>query len=73
MFVLLLGNVHLGSTTAGNDALVLECSSDNHDRVVEGSLDLLDELFSTTTEDERARLGLDAARKQVESIATSND
>lgn len=50
--------------------MVLESAADDHDRVVEGPLDLVDELLSTAAEEERARLGLRAARKDVEALRT---
>jgi len=65
--------VHLHSTATGNNAVVLDGPADDHDGVVEGPLDLVDELIGTTTEDKGAALGLGAAPEDVEPLATDLD
>jgi hypothetical protein len=59
----------LGRTAAGDDVRVLDRPLDDHDAVVERALDLLDELVGPAAEDERARLCLGAALKDVEALA----
>merc|ERR1719232_62783 len=56
---------HFDSTTTGNDRVVLQCPSDNHDSIVEGSLSLVDELFCSTSQYEGTSFGLGAPREQV--------
>lgn len=65
--------MHLHGSSTGHDAVVLDGPADNHDGVVEGPLDLVDELVSTTTEDEGAALGLGAAPEDVEPLASNLD
>lgn len=50
---------------------VLDCPLDDHDAVVQRSLDLLDELVGAATENERARLGFGAALENVEALSAN--
>merc|ERR1719500_2537964 len=52
-------------------AIVLHCTPDDHDGVVEGSLRLLHELLSAAAEDDCAGLRLGTTAEQVEPLATN--
>merc|ERR1712158_298382 len=62
-----LGN----SSTSGDNRVVLHCTPDDHDGVMEGSLGLLHELLSAPAEDDCAGLRLGTATEQVEPLATN--
>jgi hypothetical protein len=62
---------HLASTTAGNDALVLDGTLDNHDGIVQTALNLGNKLFSAATEDKSTRLCAGAALEEVESLSAN--
>lgn len=61
---------HFAGTTTGDNVLVLDGALDDHDGIVQGALDLGDELVGTTTEDESAGLCCRAALEEVETLAT---
>jgi hypothetical protein len=50
---------------------VLDRSLHNHDRIVQTSLDLRNELLGSTSQDQGTRLGLRAVLKQIESLSTN--
>lgn len=68
--VQVFGDFHFAGTTTGDNVLVLDGTLDDHDGVVQGALNLSDELVGTTTEDESARLCCWAALEEVEALAT---
>ena len=66
-----MGPTHLASSSTGDDLVVLDRSLDDHDRVVQTSLHLRNELLGTSSQDQSARLGLRAVLEQVESLSTN--
>ena len=62
---------YLAGSTASNDFIILDGSFDNHDCVVERSLNFGDELFRAATQDERASLRIRSPLKQVIPLATN--
>ena len=60
-----LRDLHLDGTTAGDDGVIAQRSSDDHDGVVERSFRLFDELLSTTAKNDCARPGLGATGEDV--------
>ncbi len=66
----ILAEFHLGSSTTSYNVRVLDRSSNDHNSIVQTPFHLSDELFSTTTKDERTRLCLWAFFKDVESLST---
>lgn len=63
------GHLHLDGTAAADNGLVANGALDDHDGVVQGALDLGDELLGAAAQDERARLGRRAVLKEVEALA----
>eukprot|EP00047_Mylnosiga_fluctuans_P001742 m.221713 g.221713 ORF g.221713 m.221713 type:complete len:557 (-) comp10637_c0_seq1:26-1696(-) len=60
-----LAELHLNGTATSNNGVVLDRATHNHDGIVQRALRLLDELLGTAAHDDRARLGLGAAREEV--------
>lgn len=60
-----LGQLHLDRTAAGHDRVVLQCSSHDHDRIVQRTLGLRDELLGAATQNERDRFRVRTAGKQI--------
>lgn len=52
------GELHLSSTSSCDDLVGLEASADDHDGVVQGTLCLLDELLSSSSQDNGGGFGL---------------
>lgn len=67
------GELHFDGTTAGNDGLGLDCSADNHDGVVEGSLRLFDVLVCASSEHYGAGFSACAVLEQVVSFIAELD
>lgn len=61
---------NLHGAASGDDGAVLDGPPDDLDRIVQTALDLGDELFGATAEDERARAGLGAPFKEVVPLRT---
>ena len=59
---------HLARAAAGHDVAVADGALDDHYGVVEGALDLGDELLGAAAEDEGAGAGGGAALKEVEAL-----
>ena len=66
----ILAQLHLDGAAAGDDGVVLDGATHDHDGVVEGALGLLHELLGAAAEDEGARLGLGHAGEEVEALST---
>ena len=50
--------LHLSCSSTGHHSVGLEAATHDHDRIVQGSLRLLDELLGSTTQDDGCRFGL---------------
>lgn len=64
-------DLHLDGTATANHHAVLDGTLDNHDGVVQRTLNLGDKLLSATAQHQRAGLGLGALLEKVESLATN--
>ncbi len=65
-----LAEFHFDGTTTSNDGAGLESALDDADGVVERAVSFIDELLSTTAEDDGGCLGLRAASEEVVTFTT---
>jgi hypothetical protein len=63
--------LHLDSTATGNDGAGLDCTTDNHNSIIERALSLINVLVCTTSENNSARLGSWAPSEEIVSLSTN--
>ena len=64
-----LREFHFNGSTTSYHCVVLNSTPNDHDGVMQGSFGLFHELFSATSENDSASLGLGHTRKKVESLS----
>ena len=65
-----LRKVYLACTTARDNSLISDGSLDNHDGIVQASLDFRNELLGSSSQHKRTCLGCRAVFKEIESLST---
>ena len=66
----IFGQFHFDGTTTGDDSIVLDGPTNDHDSVVQRSLRLFHELLGSSTKDQGAGLTLGHAGEEVETFTS---